>query len=256
MKKRKIHISVVSHNQENLIIRNFKNFELEYDNYQISLVFIDNTNSKKLEAFAKEGNHIYYADEKTRGYGENHNIGFKISNVNDDDIFIICNPDVILEKEQFIGMLDNFISNKHQFGNVKSYYDIEKTIEENPDRYFPYFLNFVFSILLKKRFHYGTNNNVLNPEWISGGFMIIKANLYKQLNGFDERYFMYVEDIDICYRANKQGIKINHDKNHYIIHETVMDSRKVLSASFKMHIKSVFTYIFTHKIFGILKIAK
>lgn len=256
MQKQKVYINVISHNQEDLIIGNFKDLDLSDKNYDIKLVLVDNTNSKKLEDFAKNTNNIYFADEKTRGFGENNNKGFEIANVQDEDIFIVCNPDIILDKVQLIGMLDSFIKNKSEFANVTCYYDKEKTILSNPDRHFPYFLNFVASILLKKRYHYGTNFDVKNPEWISGEFMLIKGWVYKKLNGFDTDYFMYVEDIDICYRANKLGITISHDKDFYVIHETQMDSRNVLSNSFKMHLNSVFTYLKKHKLFKPIRIAK
>ena len=256
MNRKKIYISVVSHHQEDLIIGNLKNLDLKNELFDIKLILMDNTNSSKLESFAEKNNHMYYADDKTRGYGENHNKSFKIANVQDEDIFIVCNPDVILEKEQLLGMLSDFISNNRDFGNVTCYYDKEKTILSNPDRYFPYFFNFVVSIILRKRLHYGTNFDVTHPEWISGEYMMIKGEVYNRLNGFDEDYFMYVEDIDLCYRANELGIKITHNKNYYIIHETQMDSRNVLSNRFKMHFKSVFIYLKKHKIFGLIKIAK
>jgi N-acetylglucosaminyl-diphospho-decaprenol L-rhamnosyltransferase len=256
MSKKQVYISVVSHNQEDLIIDNFKNLDLENELFDIRLVLMDNTNSSKFENFAKVNGHTYYADEKTRGYGENHNKNFEIANVKEGDIFIVCNPDVILEKDQLLGMLESFISKNKDFENVTCYYDREKTILSNPDRYFPCFLNFVASIILRKRLHYGSNFDVKHPQWISGEFMIIKAEVYKKLNGFDEDYFMYVEDIDLCYRANKLGIKITHNKDFYIIHETQMDSRNILSNRFKMHFKSVFMYLKKHKIYGLIKIAK
>ena len=111
MNRKKIYISVVSHHQEDLIIGNLKNLDLKNELFDIKLILMDNTNSSKLENFAQENNHLYYADDKTRGYGENHNKSFKIANVQDEDIFIVCNPDVILEKEQLLGMLSDFISN-------------------------------------------------------------------------------------------------------------------------------------------------
>lgn len=81
MNKKEVYISVVSHNQENLIIDNFKNLDLKNESFDIKFVLMDNTNSSKLENFAKENNHLYYADEKTRGYGENHNKNFEIAKV-------------------------------------------------------------------------------------------------------------------------------------------------------------------------------
>lgn len=251
--KRKVYISIVSHKQEDLIIDNFKDLDLENDNYDIKLVFLDNTNSNKLEDFALSNKQIYFADEKVRGFGENHNKAFEVSNACEDDLFIICNPDVILEKNQLLGMIDKFISQNNEFGNVSCYYDKDKTVLSNPDRHFPCLFNFVFSILLGKRHHYGNNYEVKSPQWISGEFMIIKANLFKKINGFDEDYFMYVEDIDLCYRAKNHGIKITHDRDHYIIHETQMASRNIVSSSFRMHLTSVFRFLFKHKRFCLLK---
>lgn len=251
--KRKVYISIVSHNQEDLIIDNFKQLELENDDYNIKLIFVDNTNSDKLKQFALSNNQIYFADDKVRGFGENHNKAFEVSKASNDDLFIICNPDVILERTQLLGIIKNFINQNKEFGNVTCYYDREKTILSNPDRYFPCLFNFVFSIVLGKRHHYGNNYEVKSPEWISGEFMIIKAELYKKIGGFDEDYFMYVEDIDLCYRAKKEGIKISHDNNHYIIHETQMASRNIISTSFRMHLTSVFRFLIKHKRLCLLK---
>ncbi len=254
--KTKVYISVVSHKQEDLIINNFKDLDLGNEKYSIQICLIDNTGSEKLKEFAKQKNCIYFANDIAKGFGENHNKAFKLSNAKDNDLFIVCNPDIILEKDQLIGMLDYFIKNNSQIGNVTCYYNKEKTILSNPDRHFPCFLNFLFSIALGKRFHYGTNMNVTNPEWISGEFMITKASAYKKIDGFDESFFLYVEDIDFCYRAKKANITISHDKSHYVIHETQMASRNIFSKNFLMHFSSVFRFLRNHKILCFLKKAQ
>lgn len=42
-------------------------------------------------------------------------------------------------------------------------------------------------------------------DFVSGGFLMIRKSLFDRLNGFDENYFMYIEDSDLCYRAKKIG---------------------------------------------------
>ncbi len=42
-------------------------------------------------------------------------------------------------------------------------------------------------------------------EWVAGSFIAFKSSSYRKVQGFDENYFMYCEDIDICYRAKSQG---------------------------------------------------
>ena len=45
-------------------------------------------------------------------------------------------------------------------------------------------------------------------DWVSGGAMMIRRSLFSELGGFDENYFMYFEDVDLCLQAKKRGWKI------------------------------------------------
>jgi N-acetylglucosaminyl-diphospho-decaprenol L-rhamnosyltransferase len=56
-----------------------------------------------------------------------------------------------------------------------------------------------------------------SPDWVNGAFMLFRADLFKRLGGFDERYFMYCEDVDICLRLQLTGyglsssdVKVTH----------------------------------------------
>ncbi len=44
-------------------------------------------------------------------------------------------------------------------------------------------------------------------DWVQGSFLLIRRHLWQELNGLDGRYFMYVEDVDLCRRAYEQGKK-------------------------------------------------
>ncbi|MCS7092813.1 MAG: polysaccharide biosynthesis C-terminal domain-containing protein [Patescibacteria group bacterium] len=55
----------------------------------------------------------------------------------------------------------------------------------------------------KKRF--------VEVDFVSGSFMIIKRSVIEKIGGFDEKYFLYYEDVDFCYRAKKAGFKIGID---------------------------------------------
>lgn len=44
-------------------------------------------------------------------------------------------------------------------------------------------------------------NKIVDVPFISGSFMFTRASIIKQLNGFDERFFMYFEDVDLCKRV-------------------------------------------------------
>lgn len=55
-------------------------------------------------------------------------------------------------------------------------------------------------------------------EAISGACMMIRAETFRQLNGFDPRYFMYAEDMDLCFRVRKMGFEIHYAPQSEITH--------------------------------------
>lgn len=55
-------------------------------------------------------------------------------------------------------------------------------------------------------------------EWVSGAFFLIKKDLFDKINGLDEHFFMYVEDMELCYRIKKQGYMVIFDPDLKAIH--------------------------------------
>ncbi|MDP2944311.1 MAG: glycosyltransferase, partial [bacterium] len=45
-------------------------------------------------------------------------------------------------------------------------------------------------------------------DWVSGAALIIRKKLFEEIGGWDEKYFLYFEDIDLCWRVKKQGLSI------------------------------------------------
>jgi len=52
------------------------------------------------------------------------------------------------------------------------------------------------------------SENLVECAWVSAAAMFIKKDVFEKLGGFDEKFFMYFEDIDLCQRARKLGYKI------------------------------------------------
>ncbi len=253
---RNVFISIVSHAQEDMVIKNFTNFPKVCGAFDIKLSIMDNTGSKILKEFCTKEKLFYYHDGVLRGFGKNHNKMFSLVNPKDNDLFIVCNPDVSIQKEQLNGLLHNFVNSDCDIYSVKTYFDKEFKQIDNPDKYFPGFFNFAISLATDKRLHYGTNKSVKNPQWVSGAFMVFKQKAYRALNGFDESYFMYCEDIDLCFRAKKLGIRVGYDSKFYIQHYAQMQSRELFSPSMKWHIKSAVKFIVKNRFFNPLIIAK
>lgn len=56
-------------------------------------------------------------------------------------------------------------------------------------------------------------------DWVSGGFMMISNDVFKKLGGFDEHFFMYMEDMDICYRAGIKGFDAYFYPKACVVHK-------------------------------------
>ncbi len=98
---------------------------------------------------------------------------------------------------------------------------------------------------------------------LSGAFMFFRTDLLKQLQGFDERFFMYGEDIDLSYRTTQAGWQIDYVPATSIIHykgestkkenlDYVIVFNKAMYQFFEKHYSYAYTYIF--KFFVILGI--
>jgi N-acetylglucosaminyl-diphospho-decaprenol L-rhamnosyltransferase len=57
------------------------------------------------------------------------------------------------------------------------------------------------------------------PDWIPGLFMLFRSTAFAQISGFDERFFMYGEDFDICARTQLAGWQVQVGENLLAIHD-------------------------------------
>lgn len=55
-------------------------------------------------------------------------------------------------------------------------------------------------------------------DWVSGAALACRKKVWESLNGFDEKFFMYFEDVDLCFRAKKDGWKVYHLPESKIYH--------------------------------------
>ena len=72
--------------------------------------------------------------------------------------------------------------------------------------------------------------NAFFPEFIHGCFMLFKTEDFKTLNGFDERYFLYMEDADICRKIDSLGKKnyIIQSKNYASTSKRFLKKHKII----------------------------
>lgn len=253
-----IYISIVSHGNDDDIINNSNLKEIKsLDN--ITVIIRDNLSSQRLKKYCVDNHFEYNSSDAMLGFGANNNINFKHASnlgMSKEDWFVLFNPDLDISAamiKKLSGSLGNYSS---QLFAINLYFDDKFSRMEHSLRTFPTFFSF-FNILKGKSFTKAYDKANLTDgslvDWAAGSFLVFQAELYEKLNGFDESYFMYFEDVDICYRANKFfGQRVVYLKNIKAIHEGGYQNRKIFSKHFRWYFCSLLRFLFKST-FGIKK---
>ncbi|MBU3556852.1 glycosyltransferase family 2 protein [Polynucleobacter sp. Ross1-W9] len=144
-------------------------------------------------------------NDSPKGFGENHNFAFQHSLT---PFFCILNPDISIEENPFPGLLS--AANNPDIGLVAPMIKNLRGDTEDSARHF------LTPFSLARRYFFSHDNGYaiveggsnFSPEWVAGMFMLFKSPVYRAINGFDEGYYLYVEDVDICTRLWALGYRI------------------------------------------------
>ena len=149
-------------------------------------------NSKKFENYnylkKKFPNIKIVCSGKNLGYGKGNNFGLKL--VKTDYAFIL-NPDIVCGKKFFIN-LSKIFTQKINFHILGCQYLKDKVFL--PAGFFNKNLNYEF----KEKFHKNEINSLTKVEWVTGCSMLINLKKFKKRDIFDENFFLYFEEFDLC----------------------------------------------------------
>lgn len=181
-------------------------------------------------------------NEERRGFAENHNLGFEEV---ESLYFCVVNPDVIVESDPFPALIQCF--NSSTVGIVAPMILSSNGEVEDSARYFP-----TVGRLLKK-FFWGDKGayqmfgdaSCLTVEWVAGMFMFFTRESFLSLNGFDSRFFLYYEDVDICVRSWRSKRKVLLCRDVFVTHDAQRSSRKHARYAI-WHFQSMIRYFFKH----------
>jgi len=217
-------ISIVSHKQINLCTKAINTILKLVQDPEIILTI--NVEEPLDDLNIQCNNLILINNEQPLGFGQNHNNAFRKSS---GKLFLIVNPDIeIIHWENF-----SFEENTLYSPKVL---DINGQPADN-QRSYPTPLNLFQRKILKK-----TESKL---DWFGGMFLIVPRKLFQKVDGFDERFFMYLEDTDLSLRVKKSGGKLKVIKSCIVIHDAQRKSTKE-KIHFYYHITSLFKFYLKH----------
>ena len=235
-----ISISIISHNHGDMVI-NLVNQLLDFDEiHEIIITFNKYESHKK---FPKSSKIKYIYNEKQKGFGANHNAAFKSAS---GKYFCVLNPDIEFINNPFPVLIQcHEVQNADLVGPliISKNGQIEDSI-----RFFPSILSLFRKLILKDKGQYPleSNNDLISPDWIAGMFMLFESSNYYLIGGFDDNYYMYYEDVDICKRMRLIGKKIIVQKSVKVIHNAQRASHRNLF-HMRWHLVSMFRYLWKYR---------
>ncbi len=177
-----------------------------------------------------------------KGFSANHNLAFARCAT---PYFCVVNPDIRLQENPFPGLLNQF-SAENLALCAPAILNPDGLIEDSARRFPTPFA--ILKKLLKiadGRYNYSLDALPFSPDWVGGMFMLMRSSCYKRLGGFDEKFFLYYEDVDLCVRLRKAGFGISLVPATQVEHAARRTSHHNL-VYLKWHIKSMLRFFAKH----------
>jgi GT2 family glycosyltransferase len=198
-----------------------KCFDSIYDKLKtisFEIIVLDNNSKDNSVSFIKEKfpNVILIESKINYGFGKGNNEAVKLAK---GKYLLLLNNDTILLDD--IKPAIQFLRSDITIGAIginmlnanKKYL---QAVGKFPNIYNLFWMKLAFNF--NKDFKNGLfTNDFYEVDWITGSFILIPITVYKEIEGFNEDYFLYVEDVDLCKKIHNKGYKrIFYSKLNYI----------------------------------------
>lgn len=180
-----------------------------------SIYISDNSSVPYLNKFCIDNSLNYIFNNGNLGFGAAHNVAINKASQTDSKYHLILNPDVSF-KSGTLEKLTNFLNTNPDIGLVmpKILYptgEIQQLCKLLPTPFDWIFRRFLpFRSYIEKRnekyeLRFTGYNKQMEVPSLSGCFMLCQTSVLKEIGGFDERFFMYAEDVDLCRRIGQKS---------------------------------------------------
>jgi len=233
-----VSIVIVNFNTRKLTIECIRSVLRKTKGINYSIILIDNGSS---DGSVKEFLRLYKAEKRIElitldtnlGFGKANNIGLKRST---GKYVLLLNSDTLI-KDNVIGEMVHWMEKRKQVGVSTCSLMYPNGQLQGTGGYFPTLVrvfswmtiqdlplvdNFIkpFHPMKEKSFKKGDKFYKKEKEidWVTGAFFMLRMKTYEETGGFDEDYFMYTEETDLCFRIKRLGWKIIYTPKWKVIH--------------------------------------
>jgi GT2 family glycosyltransferase len=232
-------LSIVSHGDADKVDHLLASLNKYEVTKQVQLILTDNLNNSLPDFDPSPWAFLHILrNAHPMGFAQNHNQAFKLIR---GRYFVILNPDLIFEQPVFEQLINSLHADQADVIAPKII-DESGTLQDS-FRALPSPLELIRRRLPGYKFeaYQPDSAGLIHPDWMAGMFWLMKSDTYRQLGGMDERYRLYLEDVDFCTRARLKGMKLLVDTNLQVRHDAQRSSRRKLYYLF-LHMQSAIRF--------------
>ncbi len=247
----KLSIGIISYNTKEMLGDCLKSIADQGGDYLANTTVIDNASNDGSQQLVKDGFSTVklIENKENQGFAKAANQAIKKS---DGDMVVVLNTDTVLHENSLENLID-FMKSCPQAGAVGPLLLNPDGSNQASGRRFPSFFDasihaFLGVVAPNNRYtrRYKLldwdRNNKREVDWISGAAICLRKKAAQDVGLFDERYFMYVEDMDLCYRLWENGWKVFLLPEAKVTHHIGQSSKQFNNQMIKEFEKSIFRF--------------
>jgi GT2 family glycosyltransferase len=207
-----VSVVIVSYNRLDVLRRTLVDLLHYFDEPIIEIILVDNASQEPIvEIIRKEFPQVQViANNKNIGFGGGNNVGARQAR---GKFLLFANSDLALQGNPLPAMLKLFQANPLAGIVGCQLLNTDGSLQPSYFRFPCLTMRFIqlsgLKTLVNKlfprlRFKY---NSTFKLDFVSGAFFIIPSTLFFEIGGFDERYFMYIEDADLGFQVKRKGME-------------------------------------------------
>ena len=221
----RVTLSIVSHGHGAMVVNLLRDIEAlrwPQDAYEVLLTLNVPEETSLFSRFQNALPLHIICNAEEKGFGANQNAAFRRSR---GAAFAVVNPDVRLPQLDLNAWLAPLSQDKVA-ACAPLAHDSQGHLQDNARR-FPTLWSLARRVLTGVRQpSYDPQAGPQTIAWAAGYFLLLRREAFEQISGFDEAYFLYMEDVDLARRLSRQGWKVLWDTHTHIIHDSQRASHR------------------------------
>jgi len=230
------------------VVENVKSILAQETNFGLKIFVIDNSCDEKNAAILREGLHDLpgvklVINKKNLGYIKAHNA---VKDEIEGEYLFIINPDIIWKDGDVIQKMANYMDANPDIGilgpkQINDSGETAMTVRAFPKLYLQVARRTFLRRLpiLKSKVAYDEMRHldydkIQDVDWLQSSCVVIRTDLWSKIGGLCEDYFLFMGDVELCYQAWKNGLRVVY----YPEVEVYADGKRLSAGGFKKFFQS------------------